>query len=122
LANPLSQLASSRAELLLNLSASPFTLHKWGRREAIFRAVAEQHRVKVVMANQVGANDELVFDGSSVVWSETGQLLARARSFEEQLLLVELDAPSDAAAKPVSPPEPIEATYAALVLGVRDYA
>jgi NAD+ synthase (glutamine-hydrolysing) len=120
--NPLAQLASSRAELLFNLSASPFTLHKWGRREAIFRAVAEQHRVKVVMANQVGANDELVFDGSSVVWSETGQLLARARSFEEQLLLVELDAPSDAAAEPAPPAEPLAATYAALVLGVRDYA
>jgi len=122
LANPLAELAESRAELLLNLSASPFTLHKWGRREAIFRDVAERHRVKVVMANQVGANDELVFDGSSVAWSETGQLLARARGFEEQLLLVDLDAPPGAGAAPAAPAQPIEAAYAALVLGVRDYA
>ncbi|HKO90529.1 MAG TPA: nitrilase-related carbon-nitrogen hydrolase, partial [Polyangiaceae bacterium] len=107
LANPLAQLQASRAELLLNLSASPFTLHKWGRRDAIFRAVAERHGVKVVMANQVGANDELIFDGSSVAWSETGQLLARARSFEEELLLVDLDAPAGSGAQPAAPPEPI---------------
>ena len=118
--HPVAQLAAQGAELVFNLSASPFTLSKWRRREEIFREVALRHRVTVVMANQVGANDELIFDGTSLVWSQTGQLLARAGSFEEQLLLVDLDSPDPAAQR--EPPAPVAAAYAALVLGVRDYA
>lgn len=118
--HPVAQLAAQGAELVFNLSASPFTLSKWRRREEIFREVALRHRVTVVMANQVGANDELIFDGTSGAWSNTGQLLARANSFEEQLLLVDLDAPDSAARQ--EPPAPVAAAYSALVLGVRDYA
>ncbi len=148
--NPLS-VANGEVDVLFNLSASPFTLSKWGRRERIFRDVAERHRVNVVVANQVGANDELIFDGTSVVWSKMGQLVARAQSFEEELLCVELGgdarprsvssaarasgvAPSggmapassdDAAPSSFAGPESssgVAAAYAALVLGVRDYA
>jgi len=118
--HPVAQLAAQGAELVFNLSASPFTLSKWGRREEIFREVALRHRVTVVMCNQVGANDELIFDGTSVACSKTGQLLARANSFEEQLLLVDLDAPDAGAQR--EPPVPVAAAYSALVLGVRDYA
>ena len=105
--HPVAQLAAQGAELVFNLSASPFTLSKWRRREEIFREVALRHRVTVVMANQVGANDELIFDGTSLVWSQTGQLLARAGSFEEQLLLVDLDSPDPAAQR--EPPAPVAA-------------
>jgi NAD+ synthase (glutamine-hydrolysing) len=121
-ANPVAQLAAQGADLLFNLSASPFTLSKWRRREEIFREVAQRHQLTLVMANQVGANDELIFDGTSVVWSPAGRLLARARSFEEQLLLVDVDCSEPAGALSPEPPEPVAAAYAALVLGVRDYA
>ncbi len=128
-ANPLSVIAQQNVEVLFNLSASPFTLSKWGRREEIFREVAARHRVNVIVANQVGANDELIFDGTSVAWSSAGRQLARARSFEEELLMVEVPARSapsvsgvaraEAAAQALSAEA---AAYAALVLGVRDYA
>jgi NAD+ synthetase len=118
--HPVAQLAAQGAELVFNLSASPFTLSKWRRREEIFREVALRHRVTLVMCNQVGANDELIFDGTSVAWSKAGQLLARANSFEEQLLLVDPDAPDPGAQQ--EPPAPVAAAYSALVLGVRDYA
>ncbi|MEY4543868.1 MAG: hypothetical protein RL685_63, partial [Pseudomonadota bacterium] len=121
LVQPVAQLAAQGAQVLFNLSASPFTLTKWRRREEIFREVAQRHRLTVVMANQVGANDELIFDGTSLVCSASGQLLARARSFEEQLLIVDLDAPAAEAVAP-EPPSAVAAAYSALVLGVRDYA
>jgi len=123
--NPLSALDGEHADVLFNLSASPFTLSKWGRRDEIFREVAVRHRVSVVVANQVGANDELIFDGTSLALSPSGELIGRARSFEEDLLLVEL--PERGAAGPSAPAlppakTPDAAAYAALVLGVRDYA
>lgn len=121
LVRPVAQLAAQGAQLLFNLSASPFTLAKWRRREEIFREVAQRHRLTVVMANQVGANDELIFDGTSLVCSASGQLLARARSFEEQLLIVDLAAPAAEAVAP-EPSSAVAAAYSALVLGVRDYA
>jgi NAD+ synthetase len=128
-ANPLSVIAEQNVEVLFNLSASPFTLSKWGRREEIFREVAERHRVSVIVANQVGANDELIFDGTSVAWASGGRPLARARSFEEELLMVEVPARAAlggsgvARAEAAEPPLSAEAAaYAALVLGVRDYA
>jgi len=130
--NPLESVLADGADVLFNLSASPFTLSKWRRREAIFREVAEHHRVTVVMANQVGANDELIFDGTSVVWSPDGRCLGRARSFAEELLIVDLDTEATtghgvASAVAQTGPEagfesPEAAAYAALVLGVRDYA
>lgn len=131
--NPLESVLAGGADVLFNLSASPFTLSKWRRREAIFREVAERHRVTVVMANQVGANDELIFDGTSVVWSRDGRCLGRARSFAEELLIVDLDTEATtthgvaSAVAPTGPDagaleSPEAAAYAALVLGVRDYA
>lgn len=126
--DPLAALDTERADVLVNLSASPFTLSKWGRRDEIFRDVAARHRVSVVVANQVGANDELIFDGTSVAWSPSGELIGRAKSFEEDLLFVDLPergaAPRAASSAPaVSPAKtPDAAAYAALVLGVRDYA
>ncbi|MEO8178430.1 MAG: NAD+ synthase [Deltaproteobacteria bacterium] len=120
--NPVAQLVAQGADLLLNLSASPFTLSKWRRREEIFREVAQRHGLTVVITNQVGANDELIFDGTSVAWSPAGRLLARARSFEEQLLVVDVDRPEPEGLLWPEPPRAVDAAYAALVLGVRDYA
>ncbi len=117
--NPLAGIDASSADLLVNLSASPFTLPKMSERGEVFAEVARRHGVDVALCNQVGCNDELVFDGRSTLWGADGRVLARAAMFEEQLLVTELGAAGPVAGEPASDEE---AAYGALVLGVRDYA
>lgn len=117
-ADPLAGLSGTGADLLLNLSASPFTLHKYNFRSELFASVARRHAIPVAMVNQVGANDELIFDGHSGVWNPDGSLAARAKSFEEQLLIAPING---VAAAEATPPNE-ELAYRALVLGLRDYA
>ena len=117
--NPLTGIAAANTDVLVNLSASPFTLHKLRYRPRLFSEVAKKHGVPVVLVNQVGGNDELVFDGRSSVWDAAGKLTARAPMFEESLTVVELDSPGPIADEAASA---AEAVYGALVLGVRDYA
>lgn len=116
--DPLSTLASDPVDMLVNLSASPFTLGKRTSRERIFKRAAERYGAHVVMVNQVGGNDELVFDGSSLLVDRDGSLRARARAFDEDVLVVELGQAGRIEKAPASDPE---AAYCALVLGVRDY-
>lgn len=80
-----------RARLLVNLSASPYHAGKIGHRESLFATRAYENHVPVVLCNLVGAQDELVFDGSSAVIGPDGEVIARAPSFEEALLVVDLD-------------------------------
>jgi NAD+ synthase/NAD+ synthase (glutamine-hydrolysing) len=117
--DPLDTVSPATADVLVNLSASPFTLNKLAFRPELFSDIAKQHGVAVVLVNQVGGNDELVFDGRSSVWNAKGELLARAPMFEEALEIVELDVPGAVAPQAESR---AEAAYRALVLGVRDYA
>ncbi len=118
--DPIEELRRDPVDLVLNLSASPFTSSKWGRREEIFQDVARECGAVVVVANQVGGNDELIFDGGSVVWAAGGdRLLARARGFEEELLLVDTDSSEPGSVAPRG--SALEAAADALVLGVRDY-
>lgn len=117
-ADPLAALATTRSDLLVNLSASPFTLDKYSFRSELFASVARRYRIPVAMVNQVGANDELIFDGHSGVWNEAGALVARAKSFEEDLLITDWSAVGN----PEQTPSNEELAYRALVLGLRDYA
>ena len=105
------------ADLILNLSASPFHQGKAGEREEIFRSVARRNGCAVAMVNLVGGQDELVFDGASVAISAEGEVLARASRFEEEVLLVDWNATSD----PKPSAEGLEEVYGALLLGLRDY-
>ncbi len=116
--NPLDAIDETNTDTLINLSASPFTLSKLQQRDGIFADVARRRGVGVVMVNQVGGNDELIFDGRSAVFDEQGTCLARAAAFEAQLLLANWSSPGAKAATP----DTEEAAYRALVLGVRDYA
>lgn len=116
--NPLDEVGPDTTDILVNVSASPFTLHKLSFRPKLFAEIAKKHRVSVVLVNQVGGNDELVFDGRSAVWSPEGELLARAPMFEESLDVVRVDEPGRIAPEASSR---AEAVYGALVLGVRDY-
>src|SRR5580765_395512 len=92
---PATDLALAGAQLLTNISASPFHVCRDREREAMFATRARDNACFVAFCNAVGGQDELLFDGNSLVLDEEGHVLARARGFEEQLLLVDID-PADA--------------------------
>jgi NAD+ synthase (glutamine-hydrolysing) len=116
---PTTELAAAGAELVVNLSASPFHVGRAEEREAIFSARARESGVRVALCNTVGGQDELVFDGHSLVLEGDGSVLARAPGFEEALLLVDLDYPDTAMIAP--PDDDLEQMRRALVLGLCDY-
>ena len=120
--DPLAELAATKAGAIINLSASPFSLGKQQVREAMLAQVARKHGCPVVYVNQCGGNDDLVFDGRSVVLDANGNVVRRLKSFAEDVAVVDLDAPGDGRANAKLPVEsaPAEA-WAALVLGTRDY-
>ena len=118
--DPIDDVRHLGADVLLNLSASPFSVGKQRLREAMLGALARQHGVTVVYVNQVGGNDDLIFDGRSLVIGPDGAVRARAAAFAPELLIVDLDGPVG----PVAP-EPAtdeEEIFRALVLGTADYA
>ena len=88
---PATDLALAGAELLVNISASPFHLLRDREREEMFRTRARDTAAFVALCNTVGGQDELIFDGHSFVIDDEGTVLARAAGFEEQLLLVDID-------------------------------
>jgi len=128
--DPVLELIHRGARLLVNLSASPFVLGKAGERRELVRRYAEDSGRFFVYANQVGGNDDLVFDGHSMVFDGQGRVVARARDFEEDLLIY--DVPDEALGEergiegalgdigPVAESAEAEA-LAALELGLRDY-
>jgi NAD+ synthase (glutamine-hydrolysing) len=104
--------------IILNISASPFWHGKIAVRQSMIGALAKRHSATVVMVNQVGANDSLIFDGTSFAVNPRGEVVAQAKSFAEDLVLFD----TQAEATPLSQQETTtEATWNALVLGVRDY-
>ncbi len=116
--DPVAEQMDEGAALLINLSASPYTTGKMQVRREMLAALAAEYRVPVLFVNQVGGNDELVFDGSSQALAPDGEVIARAASFREDLLLVDL--PGGGRREP-EPAEEERALLEALVLGTRDY-
>ncbi len=112
---------ATHAQLLLNLSASPYHLGKERVRHDMLRAVAQQYKVPVLYCNLVGGNDELIFDGNSLAFDAAGNLLAQGAAFAEDLVIVNLEGGAPAEPPPFSPLEPTAALHEALVLGLRDY-
>ena len=125
--DPIAQLAQAGAQIFINCSASPFVLGKHAFRRELFSSAARRHRLPLVYCNQVGGNDELVFDGNSCVVDTQGTVIAQAKDFETDLLIVDLPGGQSAAtAKPQAarmetPKVGLESVYHALVLGLRDY-
>ena len=117
--DPVEALMRGGGNLLLNISASPFYAGKRELRQKMLAALAIKYGVPVAMVNQVGGNDSLVFDGSSVVIAPDGQVVAQAKSFEEDLIFFD----TEKLAGDLHPQiEGLEGSvYAALVLGTRDY-
>ncbi len=117
-AAPIEHLAKSGAEIVINMAASPYQMGKARLRDDLFARQAKRSGAAIVYVNQVGGNDELVFDGGSCVVSSGGKVLARAKSFEEDLLIVDMAAASGRC-EPVA--DEIARLSAAIKLGLRDY-
>ena len=142
--NPIANLAELNVDVIVNLSGSPYNVSKQKLRERMLHHAATRYQIPVLYANQVGANDDLIFDGYSVAFNSQGEIVARAKGFESDLVLVELDEekkdfkPFSTSLSSSSQEEGIrdcfwtskrgeEATeeeeiFSALVLGVKDYA
>jgi NAD+ synthase (glutamine-hydrolysing) len=116
--NPVDDLARQGAEILLNISASPFNAGKRRARWEIFSNIATRYGVPLVYVNQVGGNDELLFDGSSIVFDASGQTIFCAPAFEEHSTLVQLQGSPCEMLKALGEEEEIGR---GLILGVRDY-
>ena len=117
--DPVEELMKQGASLILNISASPWWRDKRALRKEMLAAIAKRHRVPVVMVNQVGGNDSLVFDGSSLVIAPDGEVIAQAKSFEEDLIFADLEALTGDMRE--QPGDEDEAMLEALTLGTRDY-
>ena len=142
--------AMAGAEVIININASPFYYRKWKLREEMVASRAADNSAAVAYVNAVGGQDELVFDGHSMVFDRQGNIMARGRSFEEELITVDISLPTKRLMSHVSrlttikrvtlpkinsrpgyltlsahgevvPPSLIEEVYKALVLGTRDY-
>jgi NAD+ synthetase len=120
--DPVEELMRQKPAIHINLSSSPFWHGKRAMRRQMLSAIARHNGIPVLLCNQVGGNDSLIFDGSSLAINARGELIAQAASFAEDLILVD-PFQSEIAAPPVpAPPEDdTEAAYRALVLGTRDY-
>jgi NAD+ synthetase len=116
--DPMEELMRHAPAVHINLSSSPFWHGKRQVRREMLTAIAERDRIPVVLVNQVGGNDSLVFDGSSLAINAQGKLVAQAASFEEDLVIVD---PFTAPALAEPKDDDTEAAYRALVLGTRDY-
>jgi len=118
--DPIEELVRAGAEVVVNLSASPFTAGKHRRREEMLSSMARKHRVPVAYVNQYGGNDDLVFDGRSAMFNGDGAPVARGRSFDADVVICDIDG-----AKTIAPPADLgieSEVWRALVLGTRDYA
>ena len=122
---PMAQAKVAGAQLMLNLNASPYHQGKQAEREAAVAARAQEGGMPVVYVNLVGGQDELVFDGGSVVIDTAGVTQCRAPAYQEDVYFAEIDVQTTGIS--VNPqtltsiPDNLEAVYQALVLGMRDY-
>ena len=129
---PMSQMAAAGAEVILNLNASPYHVGKLDQRLGVLRQRVAETGCAIVYANLVGGQDELVFDGASMVLDPNGRVIAQAPAFQEHLLIAEVEV----ADRPELPPPPsipqeinqidpgmdqVDEQYEALVLATRDY-
>jgi NAD+ synthetase len=123
--DPMEELMRQHPSLHINLSSSPFWHGKRAIRREMLAAIARRDGVPVLMCNQVGGDDSLIFDGSSLAIDAQGGLIAQAASFAEDLLVVypfaSADTPGGNALRPAPNDDDTEAAYRALVLGTRDY-
>jgi NAD+ synthase (glutamine-hydrolysing) len=117
--DPIEQMAQVSAECVINLSASPFTVGKQQLREALLSHTAQKYKLPILYVNQVGGDDDLVFDGRSCAFDSNGSLIARGMPFATDLVIVDLETMTGRIAPDDVTPE--AEVWQALVLGTRDY-
>lgn len=117
--DPVESLVQSGGNFVLNISASPFWAGKRELRRDMLATIARDDRVPVAFVNQVGGNDSLVFDGSSMVFDRSGEVIAQGKSFEEDLIFFDSDSLTGDMHEQIEGEE--SSIYAALALGTRDY-
>jgi len=116
--DPVAELMQQQPDMLINISASPFSLGRHRVRSTLVETICKRHEVPFILSNQVGANTEIIFDGDSRVHAADGTLLHCAQPFQEDLLLWD----TEAAPTPCTyAPDDIADLHDALVLGIRDY-
>ncbi len=121
--NPVAELAAQGAQLIVNLSASPYCVAKPKLRQALIEHTAQQYGCPLIYANQVGGNDDLIFDGTSLAVNAAGHIVSQAPSFQEDWLpLVWSDGDLQPTTRAPLPTTEAAEIWQALVLGVRDYA
>jgi NAD+ synthase (glutamine-hydrolysing) len=117
--DPIRNQVEKGADLLVNISASPFEMQKPRLRFQMLQDHVRKHRVPLVYVNLVGGNDDLLFDGNSFVLGKNGNVIVQGRSFSEELLIVDPDSEED---RGYNEGESLENLFQALVMGTRDYA
>ncbi len=117
--DPAAEAVTAGAQVILNIASSPFHAEKIAMRHDMLQTFAREHHVPVVYVNHVGGNDQLIFDGSSMAFDAEGRLRARAKSFEEDLVIFDT-AEGESEIRPGAESE-VESIYRALVLGTHDY-
>lgn len=120
--SPLDEIVQHSPDIIINLSASPFSYRQHKERLKVIRANTARYNIPMVYVNQVGAQTELIFDGGSIAVNEKGEPLAQLPFFEEELRVIDLNQPAGKTKILEEPPAAETALiYHALVLGVRDY-
>jgi len=117
--DPIESLIRAGGNFVLNISASPFWIGKRELRRDMLASISRHHKVPVAMVNQVGGNDSLIFDGSSIVLNAEGAIIAQGRSFEEDLIYFDSKTFTGDMHEQIAGDE--ASVYSALVLGTRDY-
>src|SRR6266513_195171 len=115
---PVRSLIDQGAQIIVNLSASPFSLHKPAIRREMVGALASAYKRSIFCCNSVGGNDQLVFDGNSIAVNAAGELIAQLASFQEEAAIIDTDTASAIEFREGKTPEEL---FAALSLGLRDY-
>jgi len=117
--DPIEELVKCGVKAIINLSASPFTVGKQRHRQEMLSSMARKYKIPIIYINQVGGNDDLVFDGRSCAFDSQGMLIARCAAFDEDVAVVDLESLSGSIAEDDFEPE--AEIWKALVLGTKDY-
>ena len=117
--DPVEKLMEEKPDVLINISASPYSIKWYETRVKMLTHIAKKYKIPIVYVNQVGSNDDLIFDGQSFALNAQGEIVAQALSFEEDIVLFDLEKQSGEK-HPIIENE-IASVYHALVLGIKDY-
>ncbi|MCY7283261.1 MAG: NAD+ synthase, partial [Cyanobacteria bacterium CAN_BIN43] len=121
--DPIADLANQGVDLIVNLSASPYSVGKQQLREAMLRHASLHYQQAILYANQIGGNDDLIFDGNSFGCDRQGEIVCRGKAFDTDLVIVDynLETQDFTGTAQVQPQNEDAEIWAALVLGLRDY-